>query len=117
MAIEIEYGFDTPKKEETKVEDVRPNLRITRCCANCKFYVPKRTTGGRGFCKYPNPKEKNPAKRLGESLDYQAAVKNWLHCHNTMLCDLYQLRGISSIRPIAEWLGKEILNDGTVKQE
>jgi hypothetical protein len=117
MAIEVEYNFESPKQDEQKEKDVRPNLRVTRCCGNCKFYVPKRNRANRGFCKYPDLKGKSFNRKLGETLDYQAALKHWSRAHSTMLCDLYQFAGALYINPIKEWLSKEILNDGTVKNE
>jgi hypothetical protein len=118
MPIDVEYNFENHEQSNTTETDVRTNLRVTRCCANCKFYVPKRNRANRGFCKYPDLKGKSFNSKLGETLDYASAEKSWSRAHSTMLCDLYQLRGRrTSITPISEWLGKEILNDGTVKQE
>jgi len=118
MPIDIDYEFRGPKKEDPPEQDVRPNLRVTRCCANCKFYTPKMNRANRGYCKYPDPKDKNLKKIYGESIDWKEVDKTWSRAHATMLCDLYQIRGRgTSIRPIEVWLDKEILTDGTIKKE
>jgi len=38
MSTEIKYDFESSESTEKTQEDVRPNLRIVRCCMNCKFY-------------------------------------------------------------------------------
>ena len=116
--MDIEYKFETPKKDERQ-EEIRPNLHITRCCANCKFFKKRiKSSSHVGFCKQPNPSQKNPKNRLRQSTNYDDVEKTWLKAHDTLLCDLYQFRGRGlSIRPVEKWTEKEILNDGTIKEE
>lgn len=116
----IEYKFEPPEKEKNeRQEDVRTNLHLTRCCANCKYYLKKKGNASHtGYCKYPNPSQKNLKTRLGESIDYEEVKRTWVKAHDTLLCDLYQFRGRGlSINPIEKWIEKEILNDGTMKEE
>ena len=115
---DIEYNFEDSEKPEDPQEDPRTNLRITRCCSNCKFYRKKAPNSHRGYCMYPDPKSKQPRKLFGESFDDEDMRQNWLHSHNSCLCDLYQLKSKRiDIDIPGEWIGKHFLNDGTVKEE
>ena len=116
MAIEIDYNFKGPEKEKSLEKDVRTNLRITRCCGNCKFFIAKANRGFRGFCRYPDPSSKNLSKINGESRDVKEMESSWARAHFTMLCDLYQYKPANTSY-IGEWIGKEFLNDGTIKEE
>ncbi len=118
MSTEIKYDFESSESTEKTQEDVRPNLRIVRCCMNCKFYKTKNQRSARGYCMYPDPKAKQPIKNKGESYDLKDMVENWTHTYSTCLCDLFQLRSKKmNIDVVSGWIGKEFLNDGTVKNE
>jgi len=118
MPVEINYDFKGPEKDEPSEKEVRPNLRVTRCCANCKFYTPKLNRANRGYCRYPDPSSKTLKKRLGTKLDRKLIDATWSRAHATMLCDLYEIRGRGkTLDLISEWLDKEILNDGTIKDK
>ena len=115
---EIEYNFEESKKTKTSQEDPRTSLRVTRCCSNCKFYKARTVSTNRGFCLFPNPGEKQPYKKGGQSFNIEEMQKNWLRSYSTCLCELYQLRSkFYSIDLASRWIGKEFLNDGTVKEE
>ena len=116
MASEIKYDFNTSEEKKPSEVDARTNLRITRCCGNCKFFVAKTNRGFRGFCRYPLPSSKNLAKVRGESRDWKEMEKTWAKAHFTMLCDLYQYRSTNTAS-IGKWIGKEFLTDGTIKDE
>lgn len=117
MSIEIDYNFENPDKEPDEQKEVRTNFRITRCCANCKFYVPKSSFSNRGYCLFPNPEEKHLNKRMGESWSKEE-MKTWSRTHSTMLCDLYQTKNKRyHFDLIAEWIDKEVNIDGTVKEK
>ena len=116
MALEIKYDFESSSKKKSTEEDVRTNLRITRCCGNCKFFVAKGNRGFRGYCKYPDPGSKNLSKIHGESRNFKEMEETWARSHFTMLCDLYQFKP-ANMTSIGEWIGKEFLNDGTIKNE
>ena len=101
---DIDYDFESPKSEKEIKTDLRSNLHIVRCCANCKFYLAKRNRSNAGACQYPDPSVKNPEPQLPS--------------HGTLVCDLYQLRGQKmSIARVGKYVGKEFLNDGTMKEE
>ena len=118
MTKEIEYDFKSTKSTKETQEDVRPNLRIIRCCENCKFFKKRYARDTRGYCMYPNPTAKQPRKRLGESVDKEEMVRTWTHTYITCLCDLFQLRSKKyDIDLVSDWLDKKFLNDGTVKNE
>jgi hypothetical protein len=118
MAKEIDYDFEATKSNEKLQEDVRPNLRIVRCCMNCKFFRPRRQYSHRGYCMYPDPKSKQPKKRKGESFDFDDMINNWTRTYSTCLCDLFQLKSKKmNIDVVSDWMDKIFLNDGTVKNE
>jgi len=117
MAIEINYDFEDSNEGPEKEKEVRTNFRITRCCANCKFYVTKRQDSNRGYCMYPNPAQKRLAKIKGESWSKED-FKSWSRAYATMLCDLYQSKYKAyHFRQIGEWIEREINIDGTVKEK
>lgn len=115
MAINIEYNFDKPKNKDGPPTEVRPNLRVTRCCGNCKFFIAKGNKGFRGYCKYPDPESKNLNKIKGESRNPED-LKTWSRAHMTMLCDLYQLKP-TNLSNVGEWLERKVKNDGTFEEE
>lgn len=113
MPVEIDYDFKSPKKEES--QEIRKNLRIVRCCSNCKFFVPGHSPGkGTGFCKYPYTGQKKLKEIYG---DYEKAREQLTKTHRTLLCDSYQLRSKFHITVVGDWIGKKFLNDGTLQNE
>jgi len=116
MPVDIEYNFKTPESSDEN-KDVRKNLRVTRCCSNCSYFVPGfRTRGyGVGFCKYPDQGTKVLKQKYG---GYKEAVPNLFKTHRTCLCDFYKLRAKrTSIDAVGKIIGKKFLNDGTLQNE
>ena len=116
MALEIKYDFKAPDVEDNS-EDVRANLRITRCCGNCKFFVAKGNRGFRGYCTYPEPASKQIVTIKDGSRDISTMENSFPRAHMTMLCDLYQIKSLKSLTKLSEWTGKTFLNDGTVSTD
>ena len=111
-----EFNFDFLDSEET-IEEPRQNLRIAKCCGNCKYYWYRRNKARRGFCRLPNPHLKYIAKRLGESYDESDIRANWLPVHMTNLCDHHIFKSTwSSINRVSDWVGKKFNIQGTLEE-
>lgn len=120
--IEVDYNLDNllDLKESTPVpvtdldpfnhKDFRPNLRIVKCCANCKHMVYKRGQERRGFCRLPDAK-----KHKRSSAAHAEKLKTWPRVHVTLICDNHKLRSIArNITRINDWVGVKFSDvDGT----
>jgi hypothetical protein len=109
--------YDFTFTDDNSTEDPRPNLRIAKCCGNCKYFWYKKNKQRRGFCRIPNPHLKFVAKRLGESYDENEIRKNWAPAHVTNTCDLHRFTSIwSSINRVSDWVGKKFNAQGALEE-
>ena len=115
----FDYDFDSVlKPDENEESKARKNFKISRCCANCKFFWYKGTKQRRGYCKLPNPHEKSISKRDRERYDDKIIDKEWKKTHCTNVCDYHQFRSkYLSIGKVTEWTGKKFNFDGTINDE
>lgn len=117
----IDYGFDDEVLVTTGADQehlIRPNYRITRSCGNCKYFWYHFAKQRRGFCKLPNPKDKDPKKCFGESFDVERIYAEWHRTHSSCLCDNHVMKPkYYSIGKISEWTEKKFNADGTLKED
>jgi len=109
----FDYNFDGLFDKENSEEESRKNFRISKCCANCKFYWYEGSKNTRGFCKLPNPQEKIISKRHGDSYDIEIIRATWNRSHSTNMCDYHQFRSrYLNIGRVTEWTGERFTPDG-----
>lgn len=110
---------EAPKTDREKVresdDDPRTNLRIAKVCRNCKYYFYEKTSKqARGYCKLPNPKEKNVNKKEGERYDLEEIRKGWLKVYMLNTCDNHEFKSQKiNIDRVAKWVGVPFNPDGS----
>lgn len=82
---DIKYDFDSlltiPKANET--EELRSNLRIIKCCGNCRYAWFGHSNERRGYCRIGQLKKAAPNR--------DTPHPDWINAktHATLLCDAH----------------------------
>lgn len=110
----MEYDFSfINDKESTIINDTsnintsRPNLKITTCCGNCRFFYKFTNSNKRGFCRlhYIRTKDKNNIKN--------DVINKCPKTYATLVCSAHKFNGIKrSIINIGNWVGIEFDTNG-----
>ena len=86
--------------------DPRTNLRISKCCYNCKYYYCARNKPRRGFCKLPLNKYMGTYRYEGDNYEEVEKITPWLRVHCTNVCDMHANKSFTaSTRRVIEWTG------------
>lgn len=121
-------GTKTPdKKQPTKAEEatieqiklrilnedkLTPNLRIIKCCANCKYFFRSKKATLRGYCWIAVKRKKqfrlatDPKYKLDQAKLKSVSVRRYA----TLVCDKHTHKTVNfSVEMVEKWVGKKLI--------
>lgn len=111
-------GIEPEKDDDDKKEDPRRNFRVTKSCANCRYYFYTGVKNRRGYCKLTNIKHMNIGAYHQSDIEKTAEEYGWPPTHCTNLCDSHEIRGQKSFIGFPEkHTGKKFNIDGTLRED
>lgn len=121
MTKNIDYGFgEIEEKIEVDRKDIRQNLRIVKCCANCELFYHDNRKQKCGYCTFPAPglRRSGIGHRYGDNYDQEKMDENWLKAYSTNVCDLHKFKSKSrSFGRPSRWVGRVFTFDGFLLDE
>lgn len=118
MSKRYDFSGIEPEKNNEEEDDPRKNYRITKSCANCRFYFYTGVKNRRGYCKLTNIKHMNIGAFHKTNVKEIAEKYGWLPTHSTNLCDMHEIRGQKSFIRYPEKHTKKKFNiDGTLRDD
>lgn len=104
---DIDIEIESPVSKEGNTAEERPELRIVKCCGNCKFFYYNRGHPRTGWCKLfdPNNKEWTMIKQ-----------EKWLPAHTTTVCASHIFRHHNTMNGLFKWVDRRLVKHREIEE-